>query len=195
MFRDYEANSQCWSPKIGCVHSMPQAIVHGPLEWAGLNVPNLYTEQLTTQLTILLCHSLRMDETTRILIRALAEAMQLEMGLAGKVMETPGVFKPVITDTWLKWLWLDCLCYDLHIQMDIQKLQPNCSNDMELMQAFIQHGYRGQELCDLNWCHMFLQVIWVSDICDGTGKEILMEAWEGQQPMDLPFHWPMTVVA
>jgi len=71
--------------------------------------PNLYTEQLLTQLTMLLHHSLQMEEMTGILIRALAEAMQMETGLVGKVMETLGVFEPIITDTWLKWLWIDCL--------------------------------------------------------------------------------------
>jgi len=82
--------------------------------------------------------------------RALVGAMQLEMGLAGEVMETPGVFELVIMDTWLKCLWLNCLKYDLHIQTNIQQLQPIQSNDMELMQAFVQYGYQGQELRDLN---------------------------------------------
>jgi len=63
------------------------------------------------------------------------------------------------------------------------------------MQAFVQYGYRGQELCYLYWYCMLLQVIWVSNICNDTGKEILTDAWEGHQPMDSPFQWPLTVVA
>jgi len=65
---------------------------------------------------------------------------------------------------------------------------------MELMQAFVQYGYRGQELWDLNWCWMFLQVNWLSDICDGTSKIILADAWEGGHPMESPFQWPWTVI-
>jgi len=41
-------------PKIGCIRSMPRAVVHGPLGQAGLNIPNLYTEQAVTQLIMLL---------------------------------------------------------------------------------------------------------------------------------------------
>jgi len=58
---------------------------------------------------MLLHHGLQMEEMTGILIRALAEAMQLEMGLAGEVIATPEVFEHIIMDTWLKWLGLDCL--------------------------------------------------------------------------------------
>jgi len=87
---------------------MPWAIVHDPLESAGLNIPNLYAEQLISQIMMLLWYGLSTVESTGVLLRALAKAMQLEMGLAGEIMETPGIFKPVITPTWLKRLWIDC---------------------------------------------------------------------------------------
>ncbi len=41
-------------PKIGCICSMPRAVVHGPIKMAGLNIPNLYTEQAITQIVMLL---------------------------------------------------------------------------------------------------------------------------------------------
>jgi len=72
------------------------------LESAGLNISNLYTEQFISRLTMLLWHGPNTGESTGVLIRALAEAMQLETGLVGEIMETPGLFKLVITATWLK---------------------------------------------------------------------------------------------
>jgi len=42
---------------------------------------------------------------------------------------------------------------------------------------------------------MFLQVIWISNISNSSGKEILKEAWDGGNPMKSSFHWPPTVVA
>ncbi len=95
------------------------------------------------------------------------QAMKLEMGLVGRVLMTPGLFEPLVTDTWLKWLWLDCLQFGLQIQTDLPELMPNHLHDVELMQVFAQHGFRSQDLSALNWCRMFLKVIWVSDICDG----------------------------
>jgi len=108
---------------------MPHAVVHGPFERAGLNIPHLYTEQFITQLTMLLTmllrHSPCASAQTGLLIRALAEAMQLETRLAVEPMQMPGIFKPLITNTWLKWLWTNCLQYQIHIQTDLSHAQPN----------------------------------------------------------------------
>jgi len=41
-------------PKIGCIRSMPRVVIHGPIKKAGLNIPNLYTEQVFTQIIMLL---------------------------------------------------------------------------------------------------------------------------------------------
>ncbi len=96
-------------PKIGCNQLMPHAVVHRPLERAGLNIPHLYTEQFITQLTMLLRHGPCASAQTGLLIRALAEAMQLETRMAVEPMQMPGIFEPLITNTWLKRLWTDCL--------------------------------------------------------------------------------------
>jgi len=181
-------------PKIGCMCTMLREIVHALHELLGLSVPNLYTKQLITQLTMLLCYRPQPKETTGMLIQAAAELIQLEVGLSGDIMVIPGLFEPVITDTWLKWLWMDCLQYCLNIQTDLPKFAPHCSQDIELVLIFAQHGYRGQDLCALNCCRMFLQAIWVSDISNGTGKEILKEAWDGTEKMELQYQWPQTVI-
>jgi len=139
-------------PKIGCNRLMPCAVVHGPLKRAGLNIPHLYTEQFITQLTMLLRHGPCASKQTGLLIRALAEAMQLETGLAVEPMQMPCIFEPLITNTWLKQLWTDCLQYWIHIQTDLSHAKPNRLNYIEFMQAFAQQGYRGQDLCELNCC-------------------------------------------
>jgi len=59
-------------PKIGCIRSMPRAVIHGPIEKAGLNIPNLYTEQAATQLIMLLRYGNFPSEQTGMLLRALA---------------------------------------------------------------------------------------------------------------------------
>jgi len=41
---------------------------------------------------------------------------------------------------------------------------------------------------------MFLHAIWLLDICDGTGKEILADCWEGRHPMRSSYNWLPTVV-
>jgi len=181
-------------PKIGCNRSMPRALVHGPLAKAGLNIPQLYTEQAVTQLLMLLRYGSNCTDPTGILLQALAKAMQLETGIAGELLQTPGIFEPLITDTWLKRLWLDCLRYQITVQTDLPQLTPRRLQDIELMQVFVTYGYRGQDLSDLNRCHMFLHVIWLSDICDGSGTEVLTDYWTGSQSVQLSYRWPPTYV-
>jgi len=41
---------------------------------------------------------------------------------------------------------------------------------------------------------MFLKVIWVSNICNGSGREVLKEAWDGGPPMELHYQWPLTII-
>jgi len=172
---------------------MPEAVVHAPrMGLSGLNIPNLYTEQLVTQILMLLQYSSQLAEMMGILIWALAEAMKLESRLAGEVWATPLTFKALITDTWLKWLWLDLLKYGIMIQTDLLDFTPQWVNDIELMRLFAQNGYRGQDQATLNCCHMVLQVIWLSKICMGSGHEVLQEAWNGNLPLQLLYNWPQT---
>jgi len=89
-------------PKIGCIRSMPRVVIHGPIKKAGLNIPNLYTEQAVTQIIMLLRYGNCPSEQTGVLLCALAKAMQLETGLTGEPMQTPGIFEPLVMKTWLK---------------------------------------------------------------------------------------------
>jgi len=41
-------------PLAGFVRTFPRAIMHGPLQWGGLNIPNLYMEQLIAHVHTLL---------------------------------------------------------------------------------------------------------------------------------------------
>jgi len=141
---------------------------------------------------MLLRHGSCLGDQTGVLLHALTKLMQLETGLVSKPLTTPGIFQPLVTDTWLKRLWLDCLHYQIEIHMDLPQVQPPWSQDIELMRIFVNNGYRGQELCELNWCRMSLHAIWISDICDGTGSKILADCWAGKGSIESPYHWPPT---
>jgi len=50
----------------------------------------------------------------------------------------------------------------------------------EIKKIFLQAGVTGQDLHSMNRFHMFLQAIFLSDICNGTGSAIDPRMWEGQ---------------
>jgi len=130
---------------------MPWAVVHGPPRYAGLNVPNLYTEQFLLQLVMLLQYGRQLDDMTGILVWATMESMKIEMGLlAGGNVPNPTHLRDLMTNTWIKWLWVDCIHYDIEIYTDITDFPVPCSRDIELMQLFVQNGCHGQELSILN---------------------------------------------
>jgi hypothetical protein len=45
-----------------------------------------------------------------------------------------------------------------------------------LMEAFMQHGYKGKALGDLNKCRLYLQCTNLADITNGKGNKILAAA-------------------
>jgi len=74
--------------------------------------------------------------------------------------------------------------------MDVLDFTPWRIHDIESMWLFAQQGYCDDGLKTLNCCQMFLQVIWLSDICTGDSKEILQLAWSGKSPFLSAYTWP-----
>jgi len=67
-------------PKAGVIHTYPRALVYGPSHYAGLDIPNLYMEQLVIQVCMVLCFGGKEQDTMAMLIQASVEALQLETG-------------------------------------------------------------------------------------------------------------------
>jgi len=57
-------------PATGFVRSFPRAIVHGPWQWGGLNIPNLFTEQLIAHAHTILKFGGQKGNITRCLLQA-----------------------------------------------------------------------------------------------------------------------------
>jgi len=62
-------------PKAGVIRTFPRALAHGPLEYGGLDIPNLYTEQLIAHVTTLLRYGPDQTDPTGALLHANGEAM------------------------------------------------------------------------------------------------------------------------
>jgi len=51
---DYAAYPKSGLPKAGVVCTYPRALIYDPLKHAGLDIPNLHTEQLVMQIATVL---------------------------------------------------------------------------------------------------------------------------------------------
>jgi len=98
----------------------------------------------------------------------------------------------LITESWIKNIWLACQKCDIHLQINIQNLYPCRMQDIKITGLFLQYGYwmRG-ELQVLNQCQLYLQAIWLSDICTGLGQHICKFAWKGDGKCESKYWWPL----
>ncbi len=60
------------------------------------------------------------------------------------------------------------------------------------MTEFIANEFKNNRLVRLNWCHLFLQVYTLADICSGNGHQLCKEFFEGHNPMPglSKLNWP-----
>jgi len=166
-------------PALGINRHFLRAVAHGPKSHQGLAIPNLFMEQTIAHITMLLCYGPQTEDPTGRLLQANLEAFRLETGLGGQLFGQPVEILPCLMRSWIAHTWAQCRQLDIDIMMDVQDFKAPRHNDKELMRLFLQHGVRGQDLATLNRCRMYLQAVFLSDICNRQGMAIESQYWTG----------------
>jgi len=120
-------------PKAGVVRTFPRALAHGPLEYSGLEIPHLFTEQCISHVNTILRYGPVKDNPTRFLLHATGEAMHLEMGYCGELLVAPLVLAANITQSWLKHVWVSTQELEVNVQTDFADIPLKRQGDIELM--------------------------------------------------------------
>jgi len=123
-------------PAMGIVWMMARVVVHGPLCYQGLDLPNLYMEQCIARLQTLLQYGLQAKDVTGSLIRYMAEAFRLELGIMGQVFNARVALAPIVTELWIKACWLNMAHHNIHITTNIPNFMVPRAGDSKLMIAF-----------------------------------------------------------
>jgi len=138
-------------PRAGIVRTYPRPLVYGPNRYAGLDIPNLHTEQ-----TIL--HALQLlslpdpTDVTAFLLRSCRDFMHIKLGWAGELLDAPPCLQHLVTSSWLKHIWLTLNSFNIHIHTGVY-LSPPQQGDLEIMRLFLQNGYQEPDvLMSLNQC-------------------------------------------
>ena len=76
-------------------------------------------EQMVARIHTLLKYSNQPPDLTGFLLQATGKAMRLEMGLTGQLFEAPLILADVLTDTWMKHIWMATQQANIHLMMDI----------------------------------------------------------------------------
>jgi len=157
-------------PKAGVVQTFPRALVHGPLDYRGLDIPKLFTEQIIAHVTTILCYGPDQQDPTGFLLHTTGEAMQLEVGYNGEFLAAPLILANNVTNSWLKHIWLSTQEVDVLVLTAFADIPLQRYGDIELMRLFVHTGWQQPNLHMLNHCRMFLRVFLLSDIVTGSGE-------------------------
>ncbi len=180
-------------PALGVNRNFPRAVAHGPVAYQGLNLPNPHTEQLITHILTVLKYGNIPHDPTGSLIRACGELMRLEVGMHGPFFKLSPYLHVCMTETWLSHCWYSCVQRGIFIDTDIADFDLPRERDQIIMEGFLRTGYQDAELVTLNRCRMYLQVIFLSDICNGQGTTIETHFWSGTAISNShDFRWPRT---
>jgi len=179
-------------PKAGVICTFPRALAHGPLEYGGLDIPNLYTEQLIVHVTTMLRYGPDLTDPTGTLLHANGEAMRLEVGYNGELLAAPLILANNVTSSWIKHVWTSTQERGITILTHFSEIPLQQHGNIELMWLFVQSGWKQPDLHILNQCQMFLQVFNLSDIINAFGNCILTQFWDHSQPAESPYLWPCT---
>jgi len=171
------------------LQTYPWAPVHGPLYYGGLDIPQPYTEQLIAHVHTMLQYGPDQEDPTGHLLHVTGKAMHLEIGYSGKLLlAAPLCLHDNVTNLWLKWLSMqEC---GVTLLTDFADYPPLSHDNVELMQLFVQHGWKQPLLHAINQCRMYLQVFLLSDTVLGSGEQILPHFWEHRTPTESSLDWP-----
>ena len=158
--------------KAGMSMSFPRDVLFGPALFQGYQLQHPYFTQEISHITTLLQKSVRNSQTGQ-LQRLTAECFRLELGIPFELGSTP--YKPFdsyATDCWYKSLWKFAAEHPIKIHEDYSNVTLLREGDQFLMQAFVDNGFRDQELSCLNTMQMAIKAIGLADIVTADGSAI-----------------------
>jgi len=112
-------------PKVGAVHTFPCAIAHGPLDFGGLEIPHLYTEQLVTHVQTLLHYGPDKNNPTGMLLHTTGKALRLEIGLSRELLAAPLTLAEHITHSWIQHVWVSLQECEVMLSTDVADIPRN----------------------------------------------------------------------
>jgi hypothetical protein len=154
-------------PRLGICRHFPRAMVFIPVKVFGLGFQHLYTLQEITRMKDLVYHTANNTITGR-LYRASLELLHIELGSFLPLhCISFSIFGILVTPSLIK-------------STDI-KLNPPRQDDCYLLPALQSMISEMEELLAVNRCWLFLKALFLSDIVNGSGTEILPAAWNGER--------------
>ena len=178
--------------KIGLNRHTAASIIHGPEDYGGLQLPNVYVDQGIVQLRLFLGHMRRQDKTSQLLEIAMSY-MQLRTGAGTLFMNLPfPKYAKWVEKTWLASLWQFLYLAKLKVSVPLPLPSLLREQDIFLMTEFIYLGFEPSSLDLINQCRLYHQVVTLSDVATADGETIDSRYLESKRNSDRvsSLRWP-----
>jgi hypothetical protein len=182
-------------PKMGIARSAPRAIIFGTAQFGGLGLTHLTELQGHTKLQYLLGH-LRCGDKNGRLIQMLLEYTQLECGCRGNPLAQDYKYSSMIINTiWITEVWVRL--HTCKATVEVEGLwQPYVirQKDTAITETLIASGrFTNKALEENNYCRIYLQVFFISDISNLEGNKVEEWAGRGQRQVghNSTWDWPI----
>lgn len=158
-------------PFMGYKHGTHRALIHGPSELGGANIPHLYTEMMGMKLETFISH-IRANTILGQSFKINLNYIQLIAGISTPIFESNADLS-YIDDNWI--LHLRDYLIQINGQLalkDIWKSTKPRENDINLMEKFLTLGYTTKEIRLINNWQRFFKVNYLSEIYSSDGVKI-----------------------
>jgi hypothetical protein len=158
-------------PFMGYDHGSPRAMIHGPLEMGGAEIPHLYTEMMGMKLETIICH-IRADTVLGKSFRININNIQLCSGIEKPIFSCRDDIS-YLNNNWLLHLrdYVLTINGTLNIKNTWLPIKQR-KHDIILMSEFQTLGFSNSELKLINNCRLFFQVSTLVELCTPDGSSI-----------------------
>ena len=164
---------------MGINQKFPRAVAYGPLEFGGLSLYDLTTEQGILQIKNLMEHVHHGTETEKMIMISLAH-LQLESGQSKPILTQLSAPIPYITPCWIMSIRNFLYVNNMSLQFaDNFSHRLTRTHDRFIMDVLANEAFTPMELRHINAVRLHLQVATLSEIATADGKRITDEVMRG----------------
>ena len=169
-------------PRLGANRKIPKVYLYAPKSLMGLGLPDIYAMQGTAQIKALIFHMNKCTMVGKLLLAEIGAA-SIELGINCSVFELKyNLWGHLLTDCWLKSIWEFCSSNNIHLQGHCKFPSLQRQNDNCIMQILVEkynNRFTKGEMCAINRCRLYLQVLFTSDMVNGKGDRVTNKAING----------------
>jgi len=170
--------------KCGYNQKTKKEILYGPVRLGGAGFRDLSVVQGISQLTTFVRHWRKPDSQAGKLVRIAVAWMQFIVGTGIPLLYDTHTLMPHLESQWIKSL-RDFLAR-IQAKLDLaETFIPSIPREKDafIMDLVLQSGtFTNKEVQRINYCRLYLQAMFLSDISTPSGRQVDMRTLEGRRP-------------